>query len=69
MNQPLNIFVQLLTIVGLLVAVLFCAFGLLACLEITSPTARLLWQLLYVSGLLLSSFSILRMVRRMLESV
>jgi hypothetical protein len=69
MNQPLNIFVQLLTIVGLLVAVLFCAFGLLASLEIDSPMARVPWQLLYVSGLLLSSFSILRMVRRMLESV
>jgi len=69
MNQPLNIFVQLLTIAGLLVAVLFCAFGLLASFEIDSPMARVPWQLLYLSGLLLSSFSILRMVRRMLESV
>jgi O-antigen/teichoic acid export membrane protein len=69
MNQPLNILVQLLTIVGLLVVVLFCAFGFLACFEIDSPLARLPWQLLYLSGLLVSSFSIIRTVRRMLESV
>ena len=69
MNQPLNIFVQLLTIVGLLVVVLFCAFGFLACFELDSTLARLPWQFLYLGGLLLSSFSIIRKVRRMLESV
>ena len=69
MNRSLNIFAQLLTIVGLLVAVLFCAFGFLACFELEAPLARLPWQLLYISGLLLASFGVLRMVRRMLESV
>jgi hypothetical protein len=69
MNQPLNIFVQLLTIVGLLIVVLFCAFGFLACFELDSSLARSSWQLLYLSGLLLSSFSIIRTVRRMLESI
>ena len=69
MNRPLHIFVQLLTIVGLLVAVLLCAFGFLACFEVDSPMRRLPWLCLYLSGLLLASFSILRMVRRMLESV
>jgi O-antigen/teichoic acid export membrane protein len=69
MNQPLNIFVQLLTIVGLLLVVLFCAFGFLACFELNSPLARLPWQLLYLGGLVLSSLTILRKVRRVLESV
>jgi hypothetical protein len=69
MNQPLTIFVQLLTIVGLLMAVLFCAFGLLASLELDSPATRIPWQLLYLIGLLGASFTILRVLRRMLQSI
>jgi hypothetical protein len=69
MNRPLNILLRLLTIAGLLLVVLFCAFGFLSSFEHSSLTARLPWQLLYGGGGVLASFGILRTLRRVLESV
>jgi hypothetical protein len=69
MNQPIQILLRLLLIAALLMVVLFCAFGFLASFELAAPLARLPWQMLYGGGGVVASFSILRLVRSMLDPV